>query len=409
LFGHTCRERYHNFPAFSGDCGKAEPQIHLGSFDLFDGACFRRVQFETQMSDRSSTSVGIKEIAKALGTSIGTVDRALHARSGVSPKTRDRVLKMAEKLNYRPNIAARNLKLNHRLRIGVFLPEQIASFFDRVRDGIRAAAAAGAGIGVDLVFHSYPRLGEGESEAIEKAHWQQFDGIIMAPGNPGKLALIAAKLEAQKKPLIFLATDAPRIPHLASIAVDATMSGGIAADLLGRVISSRGLVATITGDLRIQDHAQKLRGFAASLATLSPHLSLLPAIESHESPADAYRAATDLMKKHPDLVGLYINTANSLPVLRALEKSGRLDKVQVITTDIFPELVPLIEDGKVLASLYQRPFAQGKAAFEMLISFLTTGVSPQPITRLAPDIVLRSNLSLYTDLLSPDASATLSS
>jgi len=367
-----------------------------------------RIQFDTPMNPRLPSSAGIKEIAKALGTSIGTVDRALHARSGVSPKTRDRVLKMAEKMNYRPNVAARNLKLNHRLRVGVFLPEQIASFFDRVRDGIRAAADAGGGIGIDLVFHSYPRLGEGDSAAIEKADWKQFDGIIMAPGNPAGLGSISRKLEAEAKPVIFVATDAPRMTHLASIAVDATVSGGIAADLLGHVLTAPASVATITGDLRIQDHAEKLRGFAASLATLSPHLSLLPAIESHESPDDAYRAAMDLIKRHPDLGGLYINTANSLPVLRAMEEAGRLAGMKVITTDLFPELVPLIEDGRVFASLYQRPFSQGKAAFEMLIRFLSSQVAPKPITRLAPHIVLRSNLSLFVEMLESDDSSSFS-
>src|ERR1039457_4077498 len=113
-------------------------------------------------TNKHGKAAGIRDIARALGTSIGTVDRALHGRSGVSPKTRDRVLKMAQKLNYRPNVAARNLKLNHRLRVGVFLPEQIALFYDLVREGIRAACATESGIGVDLVFHSFPRLGEGE-------------------------------------------------------------------------------------------------------------------------------------------------------------------------------------------------------------------------------------------------------
>jgi LacI family transcriptional regulator len=314
---------------------------------------------------------------------------------------------MAEKLNYRPNVAARNLKLNHRLRVGVFLPEQIASFFDRVRDGIRAAADAGGGIGIDLVFHSYPSLGEGDSAVIEKADWKQFDGIIMAPGNQAGLGSISRKLQLEAKAVIFVATDAARVTHLASIAVDATVSGGIAADLLGHVITSPASVATFTGDLRIQDHAEKLRGFAASLATLSPHLSLLPAIESHESPEDAYRAAVDLIKRHPDLGGLYINTANSLPVLRAMEEAGHLAGMKVITTDLFPELVPLIEDGRVLASLYQRPFAQGKAAFEMMIRFLTSQVAPKPITRLAPHIVLRSNLSLFVEMLESDDSSSL--
>ena len=359
------------------------------------------------MNDKPSTFAGIKEIAKALGISIGTVDRALHARPGVSNGTRDRVLKMAEKLNYRPNVAARTLKLNRRLRVGVFLPEQIALFFDRVRDGIRAGRDAGAGIGVDLVFHSYPRLGEGELEAIEKSDWPGFDGVIIAPGSPAQLAPLLGKLEARRTPVIFVATDAARLPRLASITSDETVSGGIAADLLGRVISSPAPVATITGDLHIQNHAEKLRGVAASLALLSPHLSLLPAIESHELPADAYRATLDLFKKHPDLGGLYINTANSLPVLRAMEENGRLGKVQVITTDLFPELIPFIEDGKVLASLYQRPFAQGKTAFEMLTRFLTNQVPPKQLVRLTPHIVLRSNLSMFIGLIYTDDSNAL--
>jgi len=351
------------------------------------------------MNRKPPTFAGIKEIAKALGVSIGTVDRALHARPGVSKKTRDRVLKTAKQLNYRPNVAARNLKLNHRLHIGVFLPEQIALFFDGVREGIEAACAAESGIGVDVVFHSYPHLGEGEREAIENSHWRHFDGLIMAPGNSSGLGPILRKLDEDKKPVVFVTTDASRLPHLASITVDETVSGGIAADLLGRMIQSPAQVATITGDLRIQNHAEKLRGFAASLATLSPHLLLLPAVESHESPADAYRAAVKLIKKRPDLGGLYINTANSLPVLRAMEEAGCFGKIQVITTDLFPELVPYIQDGKVLASLYQRPFAQGRAAFETLIRYLTTQVVPKQKTSMAPHIVLRSNLSLFLDMV----------
>jgi len=84
-------------------------------------------------------SAGIKDIALALGVSIGTVDRALHARPGINAMTRARVLKMAQTLGYRPNFAARHLKLNRKLRISVHLPREIASFFDALREGIEEA------------------------------------------------------------------------------------------------------------------------------------------------------------------------------------------------------------------------------------------------------------------------------
>src|SRR6201996_5132978 len=103
-----------------------------------------------------SKSAGIRDIADALGTSIGTVDRALHGRSGVSPRTKAKVLRMAEQLGYKPNIAARSLKLNRNLRIAAVLPREIAAFFGPLRAGIRAAAEEAVGMQITLDFHDYP-------------------------------------------------------------------------------------------------------------------------------------------------------------------------------------------------------------------------------------------------------------
>src|SRR5579863_9204568 len=108
----------------------------------------------------------IKDIAQALNISIGTVDRALHGRPDVSPTTRSRVLKKAEQLGYQPNLAARSLKLNRRLRIGVYFPREISSFFDPLRSGVRAAASAASGVNVELLFRTFRRLDEGDVEML---------------------------------------------------------------------------------------------------------------------------------------------------------------------------------------------------------------------------------------------------
>ena len=55
--------------------------------------------------------VGIPQIAELAGVSIGTVDRALHARKGVSETTRQRVLQIAKRMGYSPNLAARMLSV----------------------------------------------------------------------------------------------------------------------------------------------------------------------------------------------------------------------------------------------------------------------------------------------------------
>jgi LacI family transcriptional regulator len=57
--------------------------------------------------------------------------------------------------------------------------------------------------------------------------------------------------------------------------------------------------------------------------------------------------------------------------------------------------VPYIETGKVLATLYQRPYRQGKTALEILLNYLINGIKPHVMNRLAPHIILRSNVSLF--------------
>lgn len=127
---------------------------------------------------KSGKAAGIRDIAKALGTSIGTVDRALHGRSGVSARTKARVLRMAEQLGYKPNIAARSLKLNRNIRIAAVLPREIAAFFDPLREGIRTAAEETVGMQITLDFVEYPHLGSGDLAALESAAAKHYDGIL---------------------------------------------------------------------------------------------------------------------------------------------------------------------------------------------------------------------------------------
>ncbi len=349
------------------------------------------------MNEASSNIVGIKQIAAAAGISIGTVDRALHNRPGVNPKTRSRVLKIAEKLGYQPNLAARNLKLNRRLRIAVHLPHQITSFFDPLRDGVRDAAAAMHGVSVDITFRTYPHLAEGDLKLLEEDIERGYDGILMTPGNPTQVEPAIRRFTERGTAVVCVASDAPRSNRMAAVSVDAAISGSIAAELLGAVLHAEGSVATITGDLNTFDHGEKLRGFAAMLATVAPHLTLIPSIETHDSPKEAYRATLALLKRRPRPIGIYVTTANSVSVLRALDENNLWGRVKLVTTDLFPELVPLIESGRILATLYQRPFTQGKMAFEALCRYLVEGTLAEPVTRLAPHIVLRSNLPLFLD------------
>src|SRR5512134_4168429 len=162
---------------------------------------------EGRKGPSSQQPVGIKDIARALGISIGTVDRALHGKPEVNALTRARVLSMAESLGYRPNLAARYLRSRKQLRIAVHLPRQIALFWDSLREGIRQAAAPFAPA-VHVDFRSYPGLGDGDIPLFEEALHDGTNGLIIAPGNPVALKPYIRKAARQHIPVVCVVTDA---------------------------------------------------------------------------------------------------------------------------------------------------------------------------------------------------------
>lgn len=342
--------------------------------------------------------VGIKDIARALGISTGTVNRALHAKPGVNSMTRARVLSMAESLGYRPNLAARYLQSRKQLRISVHLPAEIALFWDSLREGIREAAAPFApALHVD--FRSYPSLGEGDIPLFEEALRDGTNGLIIAPGNPSALKPYIRKAARQDIPVVCVVTDAPDTQRLTSVSANPFTVGAVAGELLTRFQPGGGKVAFFTGWLSTQDHADKLRGFESSLQSMGGVLELGPVVEAHDDEREGHRRALAVLRAHPDLKGIYVSTVNSLPVLRAAEQEGRLPGLMVVTTDFFPELVERIRAGTIAATVYQRPLSQGRLALQALYQFLLDGTCPPARVHVVPHLVMRSNLNLFLERL----------
>jgi LacI family transcriptional regulator len=336
------------------------------------------------------------DIAKSLGTSIGTVHRALHDHPGVSPATKARVLQMARTLGYRPNLAARYLSSKKTLRISVNTLKGTTSFWDEVRAGIREEAAGILLESVEVEFRTCPSLGEGEEEAFEEAINDKVDGIISFPSRPETLKPWIREASRAQIPVVCVATDAPNSGRLGMVAIDTLASGSIAADLMGRFLGGRsGSVAITVFDMAITEHAEKYSAFQSTLASFYPDLQLLKPVEDHDVETEAYRKCRKLFEEHSDLAGIYVTTEASIPVLQAARDAGALDRLTIITTDLFSDLVPYIRSGAVAATIYQRPRAQGQMALRMLHEVLAEGASRSHQVSLAPHLVMRGNLDFF--------------
>lgn len=84
--------------------------------------------------------ITIKDIARELQVSVSTVSRALQNHPDISERTKLLVRECAQKLNYKPNLMASNLRTCRNTTIGVIIPELNHHFFSSVLDGIEQAA-----------------------------------------------------------------------------------------------------------------------------------------------------------------------------------------------------------------------------------------------------------------------------
>jgi LacI family transcriptional regulator len=344
-------------------------------------------------------AIGIKDIAKALGISIGTVDRAIHSRGGINAITKERVLKMAQTLGYKPNLAARYLKAPRQIRVAVNLPGRIASFFDAIRAGIRDAASPFQA-GVDLHFRTHPVLGEGDEELFREALEDGSKGIIISPGHPAQLKAWIRKAAQRRIPVVCVVTDAPGTERLTAVSTDSFISGAIVAELLHLIVREPGTVGLFTGDMSTIDHSEKIRGFEKSLGSLNGSLTVSGVFETHDDETTAYNQTRKLLARDRSLKAIYVSTANSVTVIQALEELDPERRIALVTTDLFPQLVPFLKSGRILATMYQRPETQGRMAFEALHHFLVEGKCPPHRIKLNPHIVMRSNLELFVNRIS---------
>jgi LacI family transcriptional regulator len=165
---------------------------------------------------------------------------------------------------------------------------------------------------------------------------------------------------------------------------------------MGRFLSGRrGAIAVTVFDMAIIEHAEKYAAFEATLRSLYPNVQVLKPIEDHGTEEEAYSKSRRLFEERRDLAGIYVTTEASIPVLKAASDTNLLPSLTVITTDLFPDLVPRIRSGEVAATIYQRPRAQGQMAFRMLRKFLVDRGSGPDQLALAPHVVMRGNLDFF--------------
>ncbi|MDB5013196.1 MAG: LacI family transcriptional regulator [Daejeonella sp.] len=145
-------------------------------------------------------NINIKKLAKELNLSTSTVSRAFRGNSDINKETKERILHLANELNYEPNHYASNLRERKSRTIAVIVPEIANNFFSQAINGIeRVAREKGYHILIYLTYDDY----EKEVSFISNLNNGRVDGIIMSVSGEANDHNYLNKLRKKRIPLVF--------------------------------------------------------------------------------------------------------------------------------------------------------------------------------------------------------------
>lgn len=144
----------------------------------------------------------IADIARLANVSKATVSTVLNDKPGISQKTRDKVLSIVRKYDYRPSHLARALSARTTKSIGLVIKEIINPYFARIMKGVFEACAEKE---YTVLLGTSELSPEKEQQSIETLITYRVDGLIISPlqGDDVDFSYLA-DLMRDKYPLITL-------------------------------------------------------------------------------------------------------------------------------------------------------------------------------------------------------------
>lgn len=129
------------------------------------------------MPGKNKRHISLKDLARELDVSISTVSRALKDHPNISPEVKEKVKKLAEEWDYRPNPLAMGLLRQNTKTIGVIVPDLVTHFFSSVISGIESyASKQGYYIIISSSYESFQK----EKDCIENLLNSRVEGLIVS-------------------------------------------------------------------------------------------------------------------------------------------------------------------------------------------------------------------------------------
>ncbi|MFD7232321.1 LacI family DNA-binding transcriptional regulator [Streptomyces sp. NPDC059881] len=330
--------------------------------------------------------VGIKDVARAAGVSVGTVSNVINRPDSVSAATRDRVRSTIERLGYVRSESARQLRAGRSRIIALLVLDMANPFFVDVASGAERAARE-AGLGV-MLCNSAQSPGE-EAEYLGLFTEQRVRGVLVTPADT-----TGRNLENFRRhgiPFVLVDRVLPSAEGC-SVSVDDITGGTLAVRHL--VEQGHQDVTYISGPMHLAQCQDRRRGALIALAEAGVPEDRLRHIEAGRLDVSAGRdAGARLLGMSPRPTAVFCaNDLLALGVLQALYGAG-VSVPEEIALVGYDDIEFASAAAVPLTSVRQPAFRMGRTAADLLIEETDENVTDHEHRRivLQPELVVRGS------------------
>ncbi|WP_327292696.1 LacI family DNA-binding transcriptional regulator [Streptomyces sp. NBC_01198] len=205
-----------------------------------------------------ASMVGIKDVARQAGVSVGTVSNVINRPDLVAEETRTRVQSVIARLGYVRSESARQLRAGASRIMALLVLDMGNPFFVAVASGAERTARA-AGLGV-MVCNSAQSVSE-ELEYLSLFAEQRVRGVLVTPADPTGRSLDG--LRSQGIPFV-LVDRVSADPSVCSVSVDDVAGGRLAVQHL--IAAGHRAIVYVGGPPEVTQVHDRKAGALAALA-----------------------------------------------------------------------------------------------------------------------------------------------
>jgi len=339
--------------------------------------------------------MGIKKIAKLANVSIGTVDRVLHKRAGVSKETEKRVLKIIKEIGYTKNTTASRLKLASvkKIKFAVLIPEAKNkwNYWKLPKKGIAKAVAELNELGVQVdnfLFIDSKSFKEQAAQIFLKS----YDALVTVAFFKKESNDLLARANKKKIPLIFIDTEIELESGANFIRQDSHKAGMVAGRLLYNLVGKEGqyFVVNMVNDRGIHaNNKQRESGFRDFFENKSSAVEIKTI---NYSLNDEFKVTEEMKvwfsNKGPK--GIFVTNSKSHLLPQILDEHG-VDDTFIVGFDLNKSNLKYLKADKINFLINQKPKYQGYAAIKGLFSFITKDDDSELNMDIPVEIVVKEN------------------